>query len=91
MVYQIDAYNYNQWGTALGEILSIGKDVISINNKPFFKVKCQIDQKYLTLENGVKGRLKKGMTLTAQFILAERSLYDLLYDGVNDWLNPANG
>jgi HlyD family secretion protein len=29
------------------------------------------------------------MTLRARFIVAERSLWQLLYDKVDDWMNPA--
>jgi HlyD family secretion protein len=39
--------------------------------------------------NGVKGNLKKGMTFQARFILTKRSLFQLLYDKADDWMNPA--
>lgn len=87
--FQIDAYNYNQWGFASGEIIEIGKDIEFIENTPIFKVHCSLKNKELKLKNGFKGKLKKGMTLNAQFQLAERSLFDLLYDKVDDWLNPS--
>ena len=86
--FQIDAYNYNQWGMATGRIIEIGRDIELLNNTPVFKVRCKMDQKYLELKNGFQGNLKKGMTLNANFELTERSLYDLLYDNVDDWLNP---
>ena len=35
-----------------------------------------------------KGKLKKGMTLQAYFNVARRSLYQLLYDKIDNWLNP---
>lgn len=89
VVFQIDAYNYNQWGLAEGEILEISKDVEILENTPLFKVRCLIKQDHLKLKNGVKGQIKKGMTLNARFLLTERSLFDLLYDNVDDWLNPS--
>ncbi|MDT0642219.1 HlyD family efflux transporter periplasmic adaptor subunit [Zunongwangia sp. F363] len=90
VIFQIDAYNYNQWGLADGEIVEISKDIELSENKPVFKIRCLIKQEHLSLKNGVEGKIKKGMTLNARFILAERSLYQLLYDNVDDWLNPAN-
>lgn len=60
-----------------------------IDQKPVFKIRCKIKEEFLQLKNGVKGKIKKGMTVNARFLLAERTLYDLLYDNVNDWLNPA--
>lgn len=90
VIFQIDAYNYNQWGLAEGTIIEIGKDFELIDNKPIFKIRCLINQDYLELKNGFKGKFKKGMTLNARFILAERSLFDLLYDKTDDWLNPGS-
>lgn len=87
--FQIDAFNYNQWGLATGKVIDISDDIIIINNgQPVFKVKCSLDQNYLMLKNGYKGFLKKGMNFTARFTVTERSLYQLLYDKVDDWVNP---
>ena len=87
--FQIDAYNYNQWGLATGKIIDISKDIEYIDNTTVFKVQCKINQNQLKLKNGFEGKLKKGMTLNAQFKLAERTLFDLLYDKVDDWVNPS--
>jgi HlyD family secretion protein len=62
--------------------------VININDLPFFKVRCSLEQKSLLLKNGYKGYLKKGMTLTGRFMLIRRSLFQLLYDKTDSWLNP---
>jgi HlyD family secretion protein len=88
--YQIDAFNYNHWGLATGKIVEIGKDIEIINETPVFKVRCTIDQSYLSLKNNYKGFLSKGMTLNARFKIAERTLFELLYDNVDDWLNPSS-
>ncbi|MCL7755110.1 HlyD family efflux transporter periplasmic adaptor subunit [Polaribacter sp. Z022] len=88
--FQVSAFNYNQWGLANGKIEEIGNDVQMINNTPMFKVLCSLDQDYLQLKNGFKGQLKKGMFVNARFELTERSLFDLLYDKMDDWINPSN-
>lgn len=85
---QVDAFNYNQWGLATGQVLDISDDIILINNQPVFKVRCRLTKDHLLLKNGYKGYLKKGMTFTARFTVTERSLYQLLYDKVDDWVNP---
>ncbi|KYG84751.1 hypothetical protein AWW67_01520 [Roseivirga seohaensis] len=87
--YQIDAYNYNNWGLASGNIIEISNDLEVINNAPVFKVRSSLDQSQLSLRNGFVGDLKKGLTLRARYHITERSLFDLLYDKVDDWLNPA--
>jgi len=86
--YQINAFNYNQWGMATGKILRISKDITLVNNRPLFRVICSLDQKQLQLKNGFEGKLKKGMTLNARFFIIERSVYELLYDKMDDWFTP---
>lgn len=85
---QLDAFNYNQWGLLTATVVDISDDIILQNNTPYFKVKCKLDKNYLQLKNGYKGYIKKGMTFTARFTVAKRSLYQLLYDNIDDWLNP---
>jgi multidrug resistance efflux pump len=85
---QVSAFNYNQWGLLLGQIQEISNDIQIINNQPVFKVKCTLQQDYLKLKNGYEGKLKKGMTLQARFIVTERSLWQLLFDRVDNWVNP---
>ena len=87
--FQVSAFNYNQWGLASGKITAIGNDVQMINNTPMFKVLCSLDQNFLQLKNGFKGQLKKGMLVNARFEIIERSLFDLLYDKMDDWVNPS--
>jgi membrane fusion protein, peptide pheromone/bacteriocin exporter len=84
--YQIDAFNYNEWGTLKGKVVSIGNDFVMEDGHPMFKVRCVFAKTYLELRNGVKGNLKKGMTFQVRFMLARRTLYQLLYDRASDWL-----
>ncbi|WP_316829270.1 HlyD family secretion protein [Pedobacter aquatilis] len=87
--FQIDAYNYNEWGMASGKIISISSDIFMQNGgQPFFKVRCILDKNNLKLKNGYTGRIKKGMTLQARFFVTRRTLFQLLYDKADDWLNP---
>ncbi|MBX2958153.1 MAG: HlyD family efflux transporter periplasmic adaptor subunit [Cyclobacteriaceae bacterium] len=86
--FQINSFNYNQWGLATGKVVEISNDIHIINNQPVFKVRCSLDQDFLQLKNGYKGYLKKGMTLQARFMVTERTLWQLLYDKMDDWLNP---
>ena len=86
--FQLDAFNYNQWGTANGKVIEILEDIVNIDNSPAFKVKCKLETTHLQLKNGYTGKLKKGMTLSGRFKLTRRSLFELLYDKTDDWLNP---
>jgi HlyD family secretion protein len=86
--FQLDAFNYNQWGMAQGTVTEISKDIISVGEQPVFRVRCSLNNKYLTLKNGYRGNLKKGMTFTGRFYLTDRTLWQLMFDKVNDWVNP---
>lgn len=85
---QVDAFNYNSWGILPGKVQSVDNDFTLVNNTPVFKVKCLLDRNNLQLSNGVKGYLKKGMTLQCRFILARRGILQLLYERADSWLNP---
>jgi multidrug resistance efflux pump len=87
--FQIDAFNYTEWGLITGKVSNIADDFVLINDKPVFKVLCQLDKQLLQLKNGYRGRLKKGMSFRARFLVTRRSLYQLLYDNTDNWLNPA--
>ena len=86
--FLIDAFNYNQWGFGQGKVIDISDDIHIVNDKPVFRIRCSLDRNYLQLKNGYKGILKKGMSLQARFIVTERTLWQLIYDNVDDWLNP---
>ncbi|WP_452598491.1 HlyD family secretion protein [Pontimicrobium sp. MEBiC01747] len=88
--YQVESYNSNQWGFATGEIIEVGKDIVVIQNTPVFKVRSSLNEKTLSLSNGVKGPLKKGMNVTSRFFLTNRTLFQLLTDSIDDWFNPYN-
>ena len=88
--FQIDAYNYNQWGLLEGKVMDIDQN-ITVNQQTgdaYFKVRCVMDKNYLQLKNGYRGQVGKGMTLTARFYLLDRTLWQLLFDRVDDWFNP---
>ena len=85
---QIEAYDYNQWGMASGEIQSVSADIFTDRDQPYFKVRCLLNEDHLALKNGYEGKLHKGMTLQARFFVTRRTLFQLLYDKADDWLNP---
>lgn len=87
--FQVDAFDYNYFGILTGKIISIDNDFTLIDNQPVFKVRCSFDTTQLHLKNGFTGRLKKGLSLQARFVVAERTLWQLLFDKIDDWLNPA--
>jgi len=86
--YQVDAFDYNYFGILTGKIIRIDNDFTAVDNKPLFKVYCSFDSTQLHLKNGFMGHLKKGLSFQSSFTVARRSLWQLLFDKLDDWLNP---
>jgi membrane fusion protein, peptide pheromone/bacteriocin exporter len=86
----VDAFNYTEWGYITGTVNEISGDIRVVDGAPVFLVRCALDRSRLSLRNGVRGELRKGMSFRARFAIAERSLFQLLYDDVDAWLNPAS-
>jgi membrane fusion protein, peptide pheromone/bacteriocin exporter len=86
--FQVDAFNYNYFGMATGSIYSMDSDFILMEKVPVFKVRCRLNEQILKLPNGYSGELKKGMGLQARFFTSNRSLWQLLYERLDDRLNP---
>ncbi|WPO80245.1 HlyD family secretion protein [Flavobacterium sp. KACC 22761] len=86
--FQLDAFNYNQWGLLEGKVIDIDRNITMQGDQAFFKVRCSLDSKTLRLKSGYKTDVSKGMTLTTRYIVTRRSLFELLFDKIDDWLNP---
>ncbi|NDV82091.1 HlyD family secretion protein [Bacteroides sp. 51] len=87
---QVESFNYNEWGTINGAVQEISSDFLTdAQGSAYYKVKCGMEKDFLLLKNGRKGKLKKGMTVSAHFMITRRSLFDLLYQRLDDWVNPA--
>ena len=86
--FQIDAFNYNQWGLLEGKVIDIDNNITIQGEQAFFKVRSVLNKTELQLKSGYKTKVSKGMTLTTRYILTSRSLFDLLFDKMDDWLNP---
>ncbi|MCH7412111.1 HlyD family secretion protein [Belliella sp. R4-6] len=87
--FQVDAFNYNEWGFLEGTIESISNDIfIQSDGKPYFKIRCELPREEMTLKNGYSGQLLKGMTVQARFSFTRRRIINLLFDKVDDWVNP---
>jgi HlyD family secretion protein len=88
--FQIDAFDHYFFGVITGKIVSIDNDFTSIKDQPVFKIRCVLDKSQLYMKNGFKGRLKKGLTLQARFIVARRTAWQLLFDKLDNWINPVS-
>jgi multidrug resistance efflux pump len=86
---QVDAFNYNEWGFINATIADISDDmIIEDGSTAYFRIRCKPEKTFLTLKNGIIADIKKGMTFNARIVLIKRSLFNLLFDKADKWLNP---
>lgn len=89
---QVDAFPYTQWGLMDGRVVEVAADATatSSGSPPAFKVTIEPARPHLALANGAMGALGKGMTVSARFITARRTLLQILYQDASEWLDPQN-
>lgn len=86
---QVESFNYNEWGTLPAMVKEISSDIIvDENGNAYYRVKCELKQFSLIRKDGRKGHLKKGMSVNTHFMITRRSLFQLLYQNIDDWINP---
>ncbi len=86
--FRVDAFNFNQWGMLKGKVSEIANDInISDKGTPNFKIRCTLLSHKLSYQ-GKTVKVKKGMTVNANFLLTQRTLAQLFYDNITDWLDP---
>jgi len=86
---QIDAYPYTEWGQLGGFVDSVAGDSdVGLRSAPAYKIVIRPASTELSLRNGIRGELRKGMTLNARLVVVRRSLLRLLYGDVSRWLDP---
>ena len=59
-----------------------------ITNGECLTVRCSLNTMQLPLKNGYTTNISKGMTVTTRYFITRRSLFELLFDKVDDWFNP---
>jgi HlyD family secretion protein len=87
---QVDAYTYTLWGTLDGQVTNIGGDIVAPDPgaAPGFKITIRPAATSLHLPNGARAELRKGLTVSARFLVARRSLLQFFYDESGMWLTP---
>jgi HlyD family secretion protein len=76
----IDSYDYKYWGVLKAKCSSISADVEVSQNQALYRVICSIPTDSELKYRNSKAKPGKGMTLTAQFLVMEKSVWQLLLD-----------
>lgn len=86
---QVDAFNYNEWGFLNAKIIDISDDmIVEDGSTAYFRLKCWPEKTSLSLRNGTEVQVKKGMSFNSRIFVTRRSLFNLLFDKADKWLNP---
>jgi len=87
---QVSSFNYNDWGSLKGTVVEVFDDVTVTSDgmNSYYTVISTLDSDHLSLKNGYNGYIKKGMVINANFLITRRTLFQLLYDKIDNWLNP---
>jgi membrane fusion protein, peptide pheromone/bacteriocin exporter len=86
--FRTNAFDHKQFGTIAGEIEFIDPDITMNHENPVFKIRCSVNQAMLTLRNGYSAPLLKGMAVQARFFIARRTVWQLFFDKMQNWLQP---
>lgn len=85
----VDAVNYRQSDAFKGIVTAISGDVLMQQDRTSrFEVMCALAEPPGAADRPDQASLRRGMQVRARFIVAERSLFQLLGDDINDWLGP---
>lgn len=87
---QYDSFDYNQWGLGDAYVYQIDYNPMITDEGTYFIVRCKILSYEMSLKTGYTVKIRKGMTLRARFNITERTVWQLLYDKLDDWFNPRN-
>ncbi|HTQ65405.1 MAG TPA: HlyD family efflux transporter periplasmic adaptor subunit [Puia sp.] len=86
--FQVDAFDYNYFGVLTGKVIAIDNDYVILDNTPVFKVRCKFDSSQLQIKRDMPYDLKKGLSFQARFIIGQRTAWQLLFDKIDNWLDP---
>ncbi len=76
----IDSYDYKYWGVIKATCQSISEDIEKIETQVLFRVICRFDSNQKLEYQNRFVTPGKGMTLTAQFMVTEKNIWQLLRD-----------
>lgn len=85
---QIDAFPYAEWGTLDGTVTDVSADLVEVGQVGLFKVQVELQSSRLHSGEGATVRIHKGMTANVRFVVARRTLWQLLYQRTSAWLDP---
>ena len=88
----VETYAPTEWGTLEGRVAAVSADLHTApGGGAHYKVLIVPGAAALTRADGATAPLRKGMATQARFIVARRSLLQVLHDKSSRWLDPRRG
>lgn len=85
---KVPAFHLHHFGLLHGEIQTIDNDIQLLNNRPVIRVTCSIRDPVMQMPNGFKAMVRKGMVVEVRVVLAKRTIGQLLFDKLSNWVDP---
>jgi HlyD family secretion protein len=85
----IDAFPVSSFGWIKGNVISIPQDATLYSGIPQFQIQCKIEQEFSRANSLQSSGLQSGMTFTGLFILARKSILQLILEKGEKMLIPA--
>jgi len=76
----VDAFDHHEWGTLPAVVTEVAGDYTVADGRPAFHVRCALLARTLHRADGRLALPRKGMAVTAAFVLGRVSLLHLLWD-----------
>lgn len=83
----VDALPHTYWGALTGTVRSVSGDLTTgaLTEGPGFKVLIEPDRTFLARPDGRRADLRKGLTVAARMVVAQRSVLQLLAEKSGGW------
>jgi HlyD family secretion protein len=86
--FRVLAFDHRQFGKIIGTVIAIDDDFSGSDDRTFFRIRCSLNQSSLSLKNGYKAKLLKGLAVQANFLITRRTVWQLISDKLSDWMHP---
>lgn len=83
----IEGYGIQEWGAADGIVTSVGRDYTIVHDQPVFHVRVRLRRAELRRPDGHVRRLTKGLRGQARFIIARRTIGQMLLHRAREWVD----
>lgn len=84
----VDAFPHTEWGILEGRVRQITQDFVQVGQNIAFRALVDLENTTLTAPSGLSVDVRRGMTVSARFLVRRTTLFRLLYSKMSDSFDP---